>query len=255
MSLRSVLMRFGSRVYTPDPTDHVGYNRTSWDGYASRWRSRGFRRNLASEGVDVRELQVLGQEWTATERGLQRVIEKWILPWVDSNSDIAEIGVGGGRIALLVSDRVRHFRGYDISAMMLAHAQRALAGKPNVDLVLLKTPSLPAELTGRLDFVYSFDVFVHLDLHTQWKYIQEIARVLKPGGRAFLHTANLTAPAGWERFASQDHYTLDGHYFVTPEVVRTLVSHTPLRIIEESTPEAGDSVLERDYLILLERPI
>lgn len=249
-----MMMRVRSRVGAPDPTDHVGYNRTSWDGYAARWRSRGFRRTLAQQGVDPAGLEILGDEWGRADAGVAEIVDEWILSSVTGDSAVAEIGVGGGRIARLVADRVRRLLCFDLSPMMLEHAERALAGKGNVTLSLVEEPRLPHELGGTLDFVYSFDVFVHLDLHTQWKYIQEIARVLKPGGRAFLHTANLTAPDGWARFASQDNYTLDGHFFVTPETVKTLVSHAGLRVLRESSPQPGRGVLGRDYLILLERP-
>jgi SAM-dependent methyltransferase len=248
------MMRVRSRVRTPDLSDHVGLNRSQWDGYAARWSSRGFRRSLTTRGVDADQLEVLGEEWTMTDADMQDVIDEWISPNVTDTSVAAEIGVGGGRVAKVVADQVGELICFDVSEMMLEHARRALADKDNVSFAHVEQPKLPDDLGGRLDFVYSYDVFVHLDLHTIWKYVQEIARVLKPGGRAFLHTTNLTAPGGWERFAAQDHYTLDGHYFVTPELVKTLVSHAGLSVLTESTPQPGSGVLNRDYLILLERP-
>ena len=241
LSVKGLLMRARSRFRPPDPSDHVEYNRAGWDSYAARWSPRG-------------EGDTLGDEWAPPEEGVADIIEDWVWPHVTPESTAAEIGVGGGRIARLVAPKVRELWCFDISSMMLKQAQRALRDQPNVRFGHLKEPRLPAELTGALDFIYSFDVFVHIDLHTMWKYVQEVSRVLKPGGRAFLHTANLTAPDGWERFASQDHYHLDGHYFITPEIFRTLVGHTDLTILRESSPDASNSVLNRDYLILLEKP-
>lgn len=59
-----------------------------------------------------------------------------------------------------------------------------------VKFVLLSQPRLPESASDSLDFVILYDVLVHVDLHITNKYIREIARVLKPGGKAFLSTAN-----------------------------------------------------------------
>lgn len=63
-----------------------------------------------------------------------------------------------------------------------------------VKFVLLSQPRLPENVSGSLDFVILYDVLVHVDLHITNKYIREIARVLKPGGKAFLSTANFLSP-------------------------------------------------------------
>ena len=60
--------------------------------------------------------------------------------------------------------------------------------------MLLREPRLPEKASNSLDFVILYDVLVHVDLHITNKYVREIARVLKPGGRAFLSTANFLSP-------------------------------------------------------------
>ena len=78
-------------------------------------------------------------------------------------------------------------------------------------------------LSKRYHFIYSFDVFVHLDLHTIWSYMKTIHRMLLPNGKCFLSTSNLLAPLGWERFSTQDKYTVGGFYFTTPDAMRVRV--------------------------------
>ncbi len=39
----------------------------------------------------------------------------------------------------------------------------------------------------------SFDVFPHVDHHVLFRYLKEIHRVLKIGGRAFLSTSDITS--------------------------------------------------------------
>jgi len=255
MVTRIVSLRNRSKA---EATDNVGYNRELWDWYADRWKDDpGFRRDEADVPdpslSDQERFAVLGNEWgTAAE--VDRVIGDFIEPFVSPQSVVGEIGVGGGRVAAKVADRVGELWCFDISARMLERAQEHLGPRSDVRFELLDAARLPDNAAERFDFLYSFDVFVHLDLHTIWKYIEEISSALRPGGRTFLHTSNLTAPTGWANFARQDHYRPQDHYFVTPEVIHTLVAHTELSFVKESTPEPDSLYLSRDYLFVLEKP-
>lgn len=239
------------------PSDNVGYNSEIWDWYADRWNDPVFRgHQLGYEGragEDPVAVARLGEEWGRLDHAVQ-VIDEWILPHVGAASVCGEIGTGGGRVAVRVAPRVGEFHAFDISRKMLALVQTELADVAGVRYHHLEAPALPADLTGRFDFLYSFDVFVHLDLHVQWRYLQEIRRALKPGGRAFLHTANLTAEAGWQRFAEQERYRVEGFYFTTPQAVRTLVERAGLRLVEERSGGTGNFYYERDYFVLVESP-
>jgi len=245
----------GRRLGT-DRNDNVAYNRDLWNGYAGRWkRDRSFRVRMADvSGATAEQLAVLGGEW-GTPDAFDEVVRSFIDPYVDRDAIVGEIGSGGGRVAARVAPNSKRFYCFDISDAMLELAREALADCPNVEYVLLRKPSLPAKLAETFDFLYSLDVFVHLDLHTIWKYIREIESSLRPGGHAFLHTANLTAPGGWERFAAQDRYYPEGFYFVSPEIVHALVSHTSLQIVKESQPDPHNFYLNRDYLLVLQKPV
>jgi SAM-dependent methyltransferase len=239
-------------------TDNVGYNRELWDWYADRWKDDPrFRRDEADvldpSMSDEERFAVLGNEW-GTSAEVDRVVADFIEPFVTPESVAGEIGVGGGRVAAKVVDLVGELWGFDISAGMLERAREHLGERPGIHFELLDGARLPEHASQRFDFLYSFDVFVHLDLHTIWKYLNEVARALRPGGRAFLHTSNLTAPTGWANFARQERYRPQDHYFVTPEVIHTLVSHTDLSFVKESTPEPDSFYLSRDYLFVLEKP-
>jgi hypothetical protein len=85
--------------------------------------------------------------------------------------------------------------------------------------------------------------------------MQEIKSVLKRGGKAFIHTANLTTPLGWNRFVQQNKYTVGGFYFLSPDIVHTLVDKTnELKIIKSSQHSVTKNMYyNRDYLILLEK--
>jgi SAM-dependent methyltransferase len=239
-----------------DPLDNVAYNRDLWNWYARRWsEDLSFRLQQADvPGATASNLSVLGDEW-GTAVDLDEVARSYIDPYVDHGAVVGEIGSGGGRVAARVAPNTKRFYCFDISEGMLEQARRTLAHCDNVEYVLLDGPSLPAELEETFDFLYAFDVFVHLDLHTIWRYVQEMERTLCRGGRALLHTANLTAPGGWESFAAQARYRPETHYFVSPEVMRTLISHTRMQIVKESEADPGNFYLNRDYLAVLRKPV
>jgi SAM-dependent methyltransferase len=238
----------------PSRWRNLDYNRAFWDRYARVWDKKRVYIENPNIGDDQRSsyLASLGDEWGRRSE-VTKIVEEYIYPYVTHDSVVAEIGVGGGRIASQVAGRVKEFYALDISKEMLRKAKIALANYPAVRFVLLRKPVLPDTLIERCDFVYSFDVFVHLDLHTMWRYFVQIHRVLRVGGYAFLHTANLKAPDGWERFSSQDEYTVDGHYFISPEIVEILAQHCSLRIVKASTPDPTNFYYNRDYLVILEK--
>eukprot|EP01126_Amoeba_proteus_P003366 TRINITY_DN1111_c0_g1_i13.p1 TRINITY_DN1111_c0_g1~~TRINITY_DN1111_c0_g1_i13.p1 ORF type:complete len:148 (-),score=21.86 TRINITY_DN1111_c0_g1_i13:187-630(-) len=121
---------------------------------------------------------------------------------------------------------------------------------------LLQSCELPNELAESVDFTFAFDVFPHCDLHTLWQYLRQFEMVLKPGGRALVHTANLTTAQGWARFSSQTKFTEGGFYFICPEMVLFLISKTKsLRVIKSSSErdDPNNVYFQRDFLVLVEK--
>jgi SAM-dependent methyltransferase len=229
---------------------NVDYNRQLWDEYSRDWDKK--RDRSEDPQAKASDIKVLGDEW-GSHKDVQQVLQEYIYPFISMESIVAEIGVGGGRLASQVVGKVKEFHCFDISQEMLKRTKSLLAQHANVHYTLLQYPQLPRSLSGKLDFVYSFDVFVHLDLHTIWQYFQEFNKVLKDKGRLFVHTTNLLAPGGWERFQAQDEYKVEGHYFVSPEIVNALAAKAKFKIIKASQPDPGNFYYNRDYLIVLQK--
>ncbi len=165
---------------------------------------------------------VLGEEWSSVG-DLEDVLARYLFPLLTPHARVAEVGVGGGRVARYVQRRCAHLTCMDLSPKMLARAKAALAvdeggagaGAAEVEFVQLdpQAPAAyPARLAGTLDAVYAFDVLVHVDLHVMLQVFRGCRRLLKPGGRAFFSTANLLTPAGWRRFECQTKYTAAGFH-------------------------------------------
>jgi SAM-dependent methyltransferase len=67
--------------------------------------------------------------------------------------------------------------------------------------------SLPYERNNSVDFIFSFDSLVHCEAGVLDAYLAECARILRPGGLAFLHHSNLgahnTVPNAYNHFRGQ----------------------------------------------------
>ena len=248
-------MRRSPIIPKPSKWDNLEYNREYWDTYAKEWDKKKVgmdNADIVTEAQRVAYFQVLGDEW-GNKTDVKKIVEEYIYPFIIQESIVGEIGVGGGRIASMVALHVKELYCFDISAKMLKKARGTLSYYTHVKYILLDQPKFSADLKEKFDFVYSFDVFVHLDLHMMWKYFNEIRHILKVDGKAFLHTTNLKAPDGWKHFASQKHYSVQHHYFISPEIIQILAEHAGLKIIKESNIDNSNFYLNRDYLFILQK--
>jgi SAM-dependent methyltransferase len=235
-----------------DQTDNVTYNRQYWDWYAERWRDPAFRAANADTPDEIPQFQTIGDEW-GRRRDVEAVVGAWILPFAGRDAVVGEIGCGGGRVARQVAEHVKRLYCFDVSERMLDQARKAVPAD-RARFVLLEEARLPAGLAGELDFIYAFDVFLHLDLYVMWQYLQEMARVLRPGGHALVHTTNLTSEIGWRNFTKFERYRVETHFYVSPETVRTIADRAGLRLVREAEPDPGNFYLSRDYLAIFKRP-
>ncbi len=236
------------------PSDNIEYNVKIWDEYAKNWDYKTIEvenENIADEKKRKEYLEFIGNEWGVL-KDAEVIINEYLLKYVDSNSVVGEIGIGGGRIANIVAPKVKKLYGFDVSGEMLKKSAKALTAHKNVEFVHLKGSKFDTGLDASFDVLFSFDVFVHLDLHNIWAYFKEIKRALKPDGKVFLHTANLTTDAGWDRFKVQDRYWPGGFYFITPETVHTLAKRAGFKIIKESKTDRSNFYLNRDFLFVME---
>jgi SAM-dependent methyltransferase len=232
-----------------DGADNVAYNRELWDWYAERWHNESFRMAHADAPDEVTTLDTLGDEW-GRRRDVDAIVEEYISPFVGRDSVVAEIGCGGGRLAKRLIPHVASYHGFDISQRMLEIARETVSD-PRARFELLDDARLPRDLAGQLDFIFAFDVFLHLDLYVMRRYLEEMARALKPDGTAFVHTTNITSDVGWQNFLKFDAYRPETHFYVSPETVRTLASRSGFIVIKESVPDARNFYLARDYLAVL----
>ncbi|KAF0730008.1 hypothetical protein Ae201684_012497 [Aphanomyces euteiches] len=248
-----VISSLSSAMVAPD-IGNVEGNRRVWDAYAKDWSpTADFVQSMSPQFSHP--LAVLGDEWSTPE-DLHAVLDAYVYPYLAAGESlhVGEIGSGGGRVSRIVARQptVSKYVCMDISAEMLAHAKKTLEDVPHVEFKHLPR-AWPAATS--LDFVIVFDVMVHMDLHTIHQTLQQIHRLLKPGGHCFLSTANLLAPKGWERFEKQSKFSIGGFYFLCPQMVDFLVVQNGFTIALRSQPRGDNMYENRDYLVVIQKPV
>ncbi len=128
-------------------------------------------------------------------------------------SDVLDVGCGCGRMAYVLAhylDPVARYEGFDIVDRLIESAQSTIAARrPNfhfqkIDLhnkwynpagaLHASTFSFPYE-DASFDFVFLTSVFTHMLAPDVRHYLDEIQRVLRPGGRCLITCFLLTAEA------------------------------------------------------------
>jgi ubiquinone/menaquinone biosynthesis C-methylase UbiE len=121
-------------------------------------------------------------EWKAT------LVERFLTPYA-GGARILEIGPGHGRWAELLAERATRLTLVDINQSCLDFCRERFGTNPHVAYHLTDGWKLDFLEPGSVDFIWSFDSFVHMDAPVVEGYISEFGRVLAPGGTVVIHHA------------------------------------------------------------------
>lgn len=138
-----------------------------------------------------------GDEWDGQARACGIAYDDWKAgitarygPLLASRGTVLEIGPGHGRWSEWLVERADRLVLCDISPNCLDACRGRLAGRGRVRTHVSLGGDLPADLTGLVDAVWSYDCLVHVGRRECERYLLEIARVLRPGGVAVVHHAD-----------------------------------------------------------------
>ncbi len=131
-----------------------------------------------------------GEEWNASAEWRAALVEHVLERWIPADSAVLEIGPGGGRWSASLLARSSRLVLVDVSARPLELCRELFGADPRVEYVQSSGNDLPGVADASIDAVWSFDVLVHVAPADQAGYLDEIARVLVPGGIAVLHHAD-----------------------------------------------------------------
>lgn len=105
---------------------------------------------------------------------------------------VLEIAPGHGRWTTWLLAESARLIGVDITPQCVDICrERFSAG--TAEFFVNDGASLPMVASHAIDFAFSLDSLVHVEAPQIRSYLHELARTLRPGGRAFLHHSNLAA--------------------------------------------------------------
>lgn len=134
-----------------------------------------------------------GEEWSAPWGSSAAQWSGTILPRIRAclpTGTILEIAPGFGRWTDYLKDYCKELWAVDRSSQCIDACRRRFAAQSQVHCCLNDGRSLPMIPDGSIDFVFSFDSFVHPNRDVLEAYLQELRRKLKVGGKGFIHHSN-----------------------------------------------------------------
>lgn len=137
-----------------------------------------------------------GDEWSGMADYCQQPYEAWksalvgefLLPYIEG-VDVLEVAPGHGRFSEYIVGRARSTTLVDLSPTCLDACRQRFGDGPKVRYIRTDGSSLPGVADESVDFIWSFDSFVHMERPVIAAYLGEFARVLRPSGRFTIHHA------------------------------------------------------------------
>ena len=133
-----------------------------------------------------------GESWTPDETWRREILAATLEKHLRADSDVLEIGPGAGRFtAEVVKRNPSRLVLVDLAPRCLDLCRERFAEHDFVEYRLNDGRSLPFLDDASIDFVWSFDVFVHVEADDLAAYFAEFRRVMRPGALGIVHYASI----------------------------------------------------------------
>jgi len=114
-----------------------------------------------------------------------------------------EVGCGHGRWSSYLVANSARVTLVDLNPSCIDHCRERFSRCANVSYFTNDGASLPFVEDSSVDFIWSYDAFVHMEGNVIRAYLREFARILRPGGRAVLHHAGRRHGWLWLSFVAR----------------------------------------------------
>jgi 2-polyprenyl-3-methyl-5-hydroxy-6-metoxy-1,4-benzoquinol methylase len=140
---------------------------------------------FAANMAKVYTTEITSEEITSDNPIHQRLFKAYVVAADHVQGDILEIGCGEGRGVATLMQHSTTFTAVDKIKEAIDELQKKF---PNGKFISMNLPPLSSLADNTYDSVVSFQVIEHIE--NDALYLQEIQRVLKPGGIALITTPN-----------------------------------------------------------------
>jgi ubiquinone/menaquinone biosynthesis C-methylase UbiE len=193
-----------------------------------------------------------GHEWSKSFGTTENLWNKYIFDDIKEfrGKKILEIAPGYGRITQFLSVLASELLVVDLNENCIKKTKEKL-GHHVLGYFVNNGNDLPKIRKNSQDLVFSFDSFVHIHKNVIDDYLSEIHRVLKPGGKGYIHHSWL--------YGGEDLSFLNyaGRVTMNPETFKELVEKHNMKVIEQKEIKF-ESLGEwdgTDCITIFEKPI
>lgn len=143
-----------------------------------------------------------GDEWSEQaqfcgvpyDRWKEQLRRTFIVPYVYPPSTVLEIGPGHGRWSAMFPAKVSKLHLVDLSPSCIEFCKKRLSAHGNVSYHVNDGRLIPMIADSSIDFVWSFDTFVHVEEPEFRSYMRELHRVMKPQSMGVIHHPGSPTP-------------------------------------------------------------
>jgi ubiquinone/menaquinone biosynthesis C-methylase UbiE len=171
-----------------------------------------------------------GHEWSKSFGTTENLWNNYIFDDVKEfrGKKILEIAPGFGRMTQFLSILASELIVVDLNPLCIQKTKEKM-GHHVLAYFVNNGNDLIGIRDNSQDLVFSFDSFVHIHKNVIRDYISEIHRVLKPGGKSYIHHSWLL---GGEDLS---FLNIAGRSSMTPDIFKSMVEESGMRVIEQKT--------------------
>ncbi len=171
--LRKILLLKYIKIFKPTVEWNRNWNNYSWEEDGDEWKEQAEYCNQPYE------------KWK------QSLIETFITPNVKKQTTVLNIAPGHGRSTKHIINS-KELILVDLNKNCIEYCKKIFSKNKNIKYYVNDGKTLPFIKNNSIDFIWSYDSFVHMRKEVINSYFREFSRILKKQGKAIIHHSSET---------------------------------------------------------------